>query len=93
MVSISNWTGTPAGNVEIGGLPLASANITNDFGSCFISNFVATLPAGNNGIVGFIGANTSFAILQNNGPTATTAVSASTVGTSLQFIGACLYHT
>jgi hypothetical protein len=98
IVAVSAWGGTPAGNVQIGGLPVASANVTNDFGGCFLVNYSLSgtgLPSGNNGINAIINPNTSVATLQTNGLTATTAVTPAEAGTagSVQLIGYCNYHT
>jgi hypothetical protein len=93
IVSTSAWAGSPTGSVQIGGLPLTSANVANDFGSCIISNYSATLAGSNFGLEAFISPNTNVATLQSNGGTATSAPAAATVGASLQFIGVCFYHT
>lgn len=94
-VAASAWAGSPTGNVQIGGLPLTSANTANDAGVCVVSNWTAVLPASNFGIQAFVSPNATKATLQAQGNTASTGLVAANnaPAVSLQFIGMCNYHT
>jgi hypothetical protein len=93
-ITLSGWTGSPSGNVEISGLPVAAANTSNDYGTCAISNYAVTgLAASNIGITGLIAPNTSVIILYQNSNTASSLITAAQIGTTATLIGFCNYHT
>ncbi len=93
-ITLSGWTGSPTGNVEISGLPVAAANTSNDYGTCAISNYTVTgLAASNIGITGLISPNTSVIILYQNSNTASSQITAAQAGTTATLIGFCNYHT
>lgn len=94
-VAASGWTGSPTGTqVQIGGLPLTSANVANHAGVCTIANYAAVLPGSNFGVQAFILPNTSVAVLQGQGGTGSAALlpSSNSPAVALQFIGVCNYH-
>lgn len=92
-INLSGWTGTPVGNITLTGLPVASANTTNNYGSCVISNYsVAGLATLNYGITGFISPNTSVINLTSSGNAGETTITAVHTGTTPQFLGYCVYN-
>lgn len=93
-ISLSGWTGSPTGTVEISlvGLP-APTSTTNDYQSCTISNYTITGTAGSIGVTGFIAPAATVAVLQTNTQTGSSNISAAIAGTTPQFIGTCTYHT
>lgn len=92
-VNLSGWAGGPTGNVDISGLPLTSANVINDDGVCSMGNFTVTgLAANNYSMSGIIGPNTGAIILQQNGNTGSSVVTAAQVGVTPVFIFSCVYH-
>jgi len=92
-VTLSNWTGSPTGNVIITGLPLPAANVTNDSGSCFMSSYaVAGMTALNYGITGIIAPNTSTIALRSGSNTFTNTITAAQAGTTPTFTGMCNYR-
>ena len=93
-ITLSGWTGSPTGNVQISGLPVSSANTSNDYGTCSISNYTVTgLAASNIGISGLIAPNTSAIILYQNSNTASSQITAAQIGATATLIGFCNYHT
>lgn len=91
-ITLSGWTGSPTGNVSLGGLPVASANVANDYGGCVIGYYsVALLTAGN--IMGAIVPpnGTTITLVQNSISTPTN-VTAAQFGTTATVIGMCTYH-
>lgn len=85
--------GTAAGNLNIGGLPVASSSATNDLGVCVVGIYaVAGLAALSYGIVGHIFPNTSAIVLNQNGNAATAAVTIAQAGATVQTVGMCNYH-
>ena len=91
---LSGWTGSPTGNVSLAGLPVTSANVTNDYGTCQISNYIVTgLAASNYGMAASIAPNSTTASLTSEGNTSTSSVTAAQFGTTGQIIGVCHYHS
>lgn len=92
-VALSSWGGAPTGNAQIGGLPVAAGNVTNDRGQCAISNW------GTASSYVFVGAdiiaNTS--VIRVVGITAAATsiplISAVGAGTTFTLTGKCVYHT
>jgi len=92
-LELSGWTGSPTGSVLINGLPVASANVTNDDGVCYISNYNVTgLASSNFGISGQISPNSSSFALAQAGTTVTSAITVAQFGTTATIIGMCHYH-
>jgi hypothetical protein len=90
---VASSLGTAAGNIEIGGLPVAAANIANDDGVCWISVYAVTgLTAGDTGIVGFIVPNTSVIIPLSNGNAAQHGITIGQAGATVEMVGGCEYH-
>jgi hypothetical protein len=87
--------GTAAGNVQIGGLPVAAANTANDHGTCMITFHNFPLAASNFGIVGFVTPNTTLASLFTGVATASDAALTITQYNTVtsEMIGVCFYHT
>jgi hypothetical protein len=93
-VATSAWAGSPTGNVEITGLPVASSSATNDFGSCLVGNYSGvTLSSSTFGIGGLISPGSTVFTLSSGGATTSAAINAATVGATVQFVGTCHYHT
>lgn len=88
-VSLSGWTGSPSGNVSITGLPVASSNTSNDYGSCSLS--VATGASLTAGVAGYVIPNTSAIVLDY--PSTNNNVTAAQLGTLPILFGVCNYHT
>lgn len=92
-ITLSGWTGSPTGNVNIAGLPITSANVANDNGGCRLSNYTVTgLAASNISIAGEIAPNTSVITLTQASNTATTPITAAQIGTTASLVGTCVYH-
>lgn len=92
-IVLSGWTGSPSGSVQIGGLPVAAANVANDYGHCQTTFYSVTgLAALNYGITGLITPNTSVVTLKQSSNTVSGNVSAAQAGTTAQFFGFCTYH-
>lgn len=92
-VVLSGWTGSPTGNVSIGGLPAASANVAGDDGACFVSTYaVAGLAASNIGIGGIINPNTSAITLVQNANAGSSGITAAQFGAAAQVVGFCSYR-
>lgn len=93
-VILTGWTGTPAGIVEILGLPFAAANTTNDFGVCSIGNFAVTgLTAGASMITGIVPpGGSAIEFLQTTNAGSLTITPAQT-GATPTLNGFCNYHT
>lgn len=92
-ITLSGWTGSPAGAVSITGLPLTSTSTTNDFGSCYISNYlVSGLGALTYGIVGYVAPSTTVVPLASNASTGSTAVTVIHTGLTPSLIGVCSYR-
>lgn len=83
IILLSGWTGSPTGNVSISGLPLTSANVSNDFGGAMAFSYtVFGLAALSVGIGGVINPNTSAVILKQYSNTAGSAITAAQFGTT-----------
>jgi hypothetical protein len=93
-VSLSAWTGSPTGNVQISlvGLPTPTT-AANDYGSCFTGNYILAGLAGNIGVTGYIQASTTVVVLETNAQVGSTQIATTTAGTTPQFIGTCEYRT
>lgn len=90
---VATSLGTAAGNLQIGGLPVPSANVAGDNGVCWISNYTVTgLAASNYGVTGDILANTSVIRLLSNGNTGSNFVTVAQAGGTPAFLGACIYR-
>lgn len=86
-------SGTAAGGLQVNNLPVASANVTNDFGTCYISQYtVVGLAALNYGLTASIAPNTSLATVYANNTTGTTAVTVAQAGNALLIVGSCNYR-
>lgn len=83
--------GTAAGNMLIGGLPIAAANST---GHCVISNYTVTgLATLNYGITGIIlVANPNQISLSSNSNTQSTTITVAQAGATANFQGLCSYQ-
>lgn len=90
---LSGWTGSPTGTVNIAGLPLTSANVANDNGSCQFGSYVVTGLTASNILTGVVNFNTSTIQLIQIGNTTGALVTAAQIGTTPTFIGMCNYHT
>lgn len=93
-ISLSGWTGTPTGTVEISlvGAPTPTTT-TNDYGTCYTGNYIMAGAAGNSGVTGYIAPSTTVALLETNAQTGSNALTAAIAGTAFQVIGACEYRT
>ena len=96
-VQLSGWTGSPTGQTVISGFPLASANVSNDFGICTVTNYVVSgLAASTAGIVGTVAPGASQAGLVAQGVAAAsngfTPLTPSQAGTTLVLVGNCQYR-
>lgn len=87
---LSGWSGSPSGNITITGLPVTAANVANDAGRCFIS-FIA-VSSGGGWFSGEITPNSSVIILYSNSSTASTAATATQMGTTPTLDGYCSYR-
>lgn len=92
---VTTALGSPTGNMQIGGLPLASANVANDNGSCVIASMTGvTLDASYVTLTGIVQPNTQVVALTEIGSaqtSASTAVGKFAAATTLT--GYCIYHT
>jgi hypothetical protein len=92
-ITLSNWTGA-SGNASISGLPVAAANVANDYGVCHLGGYVVTgLPASNFGMGGLILPNTSVITLFTYANTTDNNITAAQIGTTPFLAGMCSYHT
>lgn len=93
-IQLSGWTGSPAGNVIIGGLPVASSSATNDFGTLNLSHYnqLTGLAAGSTGVGGVISPGATNAALLQYSTTGETNVTAAQFGTTGVIIGTFVYH-
>jgi hypothetical protein len=93
-ITLSGWTGSPTGNVSVGGLPVAAASTTNDYGGCIITNYtVSALGSSTQGVTGYISPGASSANLVSNGVSGSLAITAAEFGTTATVFGTCHYHT
>jgi hypothetical protein len=93
-IVLSGWTGSPAGNVTITGLPSAATATANDNGGCVITQYTVTgLASTNYGIDGVIAPSATAITLYSEGNTGTANVTAAQTGTTPTLIGFCVYHT
>ena len=75
-------------------MPLASANVANNFGICHVGAYVVTgLAASNVGIGGTVGPNTSTITLFSFANTTDNNITAAQFGTTGFVAGMCSYHT
>lgn len=89
-IVLSGWTGSPTGNVQINGLPVADGS---NYGSCSISRWAFTgLSALNYSIAALVNPGASVAILQQSGSTGTITITAAQVGTTPTIVGNCIYN-
>lgn len=92
--TISSSANAAVGNVQIGGLPVASANVAGDNGGCAITQVNGwTGAAGFTWLAGSIAANSSVVALVENG--STKAVQATPTGefaAATTLVGQCTYH-
>lgn len=93
-IVLSGWTGSPTGNVLVGGLPVASGGAANDNGQCHMTFYsVVGLAASNVGISGIISAATPATItLEQASNTGTSQPTAAQIGTTPTLSGICNYH-
>lgn len=92
-LTITAWAGSPTGNVSIASLPLTSANITNDNGTCTMGSYVVTGLTASNILSGVVNANTSTIQMLQIGNTTGAVVTAAQFGPTAVVIGMCGYHT
>ena len=89
-ITLSGWTGSPTGNVYIGGLPAAAAT---DVGHCYISYYNVTgLSANYSGLTGYIVVGQTTPQLFTQGNINAAAVSAAEFGTTGTVAGTCIYR-
>ena len=88
-ITLSNWTGSPSGNVSITGLPVTSGSTANDKGQCQVSVYIGasgTLPVAAN----IAPSSTSIVLFTQQGLNLLTAANA---GTALIIQGFCTFHS
>lgn len=90
----SSSLGTAAGNIRVGGLPVAPSTTSSDSGHCFISIYIITgLAALNYGVTGATaGDGGTYLNLFQNGNAASTAITVAQAGASAYFQGVCFYR-
>jgi hypothetical protein len=92
-LSLIGWTGTPTGNVSVGGLPIANSATANNYAGCFVYAYtVAGLAASSFGLSGYISPGGSTVLLLQNQATGNVAVTAAEAGVGLVVQGVCNYH-
>lgn len=92
-ITLSSWAGSPTGNVQIGGLPVAASSTTNDNGACIITDYVTAGLSSAFGITGIITPGQSVATLLQNGGTAVANVTPTNFGPTGTAFGVCEYHS
>lgn len=91
-IVMSGWTGSPTGNVNIAGLPLANGSSNNN-GTCAFAAFSVTgLAANNFSLTGNIVDAATAIGLKQHGNTGTTDVTAAQVGATPVLVGSCNYR-
>lgn len=86
--------GTAAGNLQVGGLPLAAANVSNDNGQCFVTVYNITgLLSLTYGITGRVVAGGSVVDFFSNAAAGVTSVTVTQAGNTPTIEGYCNYHT
>lgn len=93
-ILLSGWSGSPSGTVTITGLPVPSANVAGDYGTCSIGLYVISSAVAS--LSGFVSANSSVINLYYTpaaGAASQSPLAAVTVGTAPLIVGACHYHT
>lgn len=90
---VATSLGTAAGNTQIGGLPVASANTANNFGTCVVPAYsVAGLPALSYGITGYVQPNSSVIDLATMNNTSSGNITIAQAGASAVFRGTVIYQ-
>ena len=92
---IASSSSTPIGNIQIGGLPVASSAASGDFGTCTISYQIGlTNTASFTLFAGLINPGGSVILLTESGSAQTSQVAAvGRAGSTPQIVGMCSYHT
>lgn len=89
---IMSSVGTASGNLQLS-LPVAAANVTNDFGTCYVGIYaLASSAALTYGVVGVITPNTSIVTLYTNGAVGQSQLSVANLGAAGQLAGTCFYR-
>lgn len=84
--------GTASGNVQLS-LPIQAANVSNDFGGCFIFGYaIASATALNYGITGNIAPNSTVIILFTNTSLGQSQLTVANIGGSGTLQGVCNYR-
>lgn len=84
--------GTASGNLQLS-LPIQAANVSNDFGGCFIFAYALTSAAAlNYGIGGSIAPNASIITFATNSNTSQTALTVANIGAAGSIQGVCSYR-
>ena len=90
---IASSLGTASGNVEIGGLPVASSSTASVYGNCQMSySSVAGLASGTSGVTGYISPGGSTAWLNSQSNTTSAGITPAEFGSSGEIVGTCFYH-
>lgn len=87
------WSGSPTGNLGFAGLPFTSSSATQNFGTCFISQFTVTMSAGTAAVSASINPSATVGTFLASGNTGSVNIDASTAGAAISLIGVCIYHT
>lgn len=93
-LQLSAWSGSPSGNIMIGGLPVASANIADNYDGGSMVNYSGSiaLGAGYAGMTIQISTNASVAYLIKTGASGTGVVTAAMTGATPMMVGSFSYR-
>lgn len=94
-IVLSGWTGSPAGSVTITGLPVAAANVANDFGICNFQNWsLSSFPTNDTMLAGYVAPGAQVITVNGLGGAAgnLTAITVTNTGTTPTLFGKCSYH-
>lgn len=92
-IILSGWTGSPAGNITITGLPLANGGGGGDGGRCFFSFWNVSSSTAGWAVTGEIAAGTSILTVYTANGNTTINMTAALLGTTPTLDGFCNYHT
>lgn len=93
-ITLSSWSGSPTGNIQISGLPLTSTATANDYGICHVGAYVVTgLPASNFGIGGVVLPSSNLITIFTYASTTDTSITAAQFGATGFVAGMCSYRT
>lgn len=90
IITLSGWTGSPTGNVNISGLPIAAGSPEEGYATIYYS--VTGLAASNFGIIGRVIAGATVINLYQNSNTADTVITAAQIGSTPTLNGLCVYR-